>query len=52
MNDTIEIDLKELGSAILKHIWVIILCAVIAGLGMLVYTANFVTPTYKADVTM
>lgn len=52
MNDTIELDLKELGRALLKNIWAIILCAVIAGLGMLVYTANFVTPTYKADVTM
>ena len=52
MNDTFELDLKELGSALLRQIWIIILCAVIAGLGMLVYTANFVTPTYKADVTM
>ena len=52
MNDTIEFDLKELGSVLLRQIWVIILCAVIAGLSMLVYTANFVTPTYKADVTM
>ena len=52
MNETIELDLKEIGTALLKQIWAIILCAVIAGLGMLVYTANFVTPTYKADVTM
>ena len=52
MNDTIELDLKEIGLALLKQIWAIILCAVIAGLGMLVYTANFVTPTYRASVTM
>ncbi|MBQ3252509.1 MAG: hypothetical protein IJB02_04635 [Oscillospiraceae bacterium] len=52
MNETIELDLREIGTALLKQIWAIILCAVIAGLGMLVYTANFVTPTYKADVTM
>lgn len=52
MNDTIELDLKEIGTVLLKQVWAVILCAVIAGLGMLVYTANFVTPTYKADVTM
>ena len=52
MNDTIELDLKEIGLALLKQIWAIILCAVIAGLGMLVYTANFVAPTYRASVTM
>lgn len=52
MNETIELDLKEIGAAILKYLWAIILCAVIGGLLMLTYTVNFVTPTYKAGVTM
>lgn len=52
MNETVEIDLRELGRVLLKRIWVILLCAVIAGAAMLVYTVNFVTPMYKADVMM
>lgn len=52
MNESIELDLKEIGKMLLKNLWAIILCAVIAGLGMLVYTINFVTPTFKASVTM
>lgn len=52
MNETLELDLKEIGKMLLKNIWAIILCAVIAGLGMLTYTVNFVAPTYKAGVTM
>lgn len=52
MNETIELDLKEIGGALLRRIWVIVLCAVIAGLLMLIFTLNFITPTYKAGVTM
>lgn len=52
MNETIELDLKEIGAALLKYLWAIVLCAVIGGLLMLTYTVNFVTPTYKAGVTM
>ena len=52
MNETFELDLKEIGSAVLKYLWAIILCAVIGGLAMLTYTVNFVSPTYKAGVTM
>ena len=52
MNETFELDLKEIGAAVLKYLWAIVLCAVIGGLAMLVYTVNFVSPTYKAGVTM
>lgn len=52
MNDTIELDLKEIGMTLLRRVWAIILCAVIGGLAVLTYTVNFVTPTYKAGVTM
>ena len=52
MNETFELDLKEIGAAVVKYLWAIILCAVIGGLAMLTYTVNFVSPTYKAGVTM
>lgn len=52
MNETIEIDLREIGRVLLKRVWIILLCAVIAGAAMLFYTVNFVTPMYKADVMM
>lgn len=52
MNETIELDLKEIGMALLRYLWAIVLCAVIGGLLMLTYTVNFVTPTYRAGVTM
>ena len=52
MNETIELDLKEIGTTLIKRLWALILCAVIGGLAMLTYTVNFVTPTYKSGVTM
>lgn len=52
MNETIELDLKEIGMVLIKRLWVIILCAAIVGLSVLTYTVNFVAPTYKANVTM
>lgn len=52
MNETIELDIKEIGKMLLKNLWLITLCAVIAGLLMLTCTMNFVKPTYKASVTM
>lgn len=52
MNDTVELDLRLLGAVLFKRIWIILLSAVIAGAVLLLYTVNFVTPQYKADVTM
>lgn len=52
MNETIELDLREIGMVLLKRIWIIMLCAVLVGTAMLVYTVNFVAPTYKSSIKM
>ncbi|MBR5218034.1 MAG: hypothetical protein IKV68_06710 [Oscillospiraceae bacterium] len=52
MTETVEIDLKEMLRLILKRAWIIVLCAVIVGASVLVYTVNFVTPQYQASVTI
>lgn len=52
MNETVEIDLRGLFKALLKRAWIIVLCAVILGSAVLVYTVNFVAPQYKASVTI
>lgn len=52
MNDNIEINLSEFFRTLLKRIWLIVLCAAICGTAVLVYTKNFVRPTYQASVTM
>lgn len=52
MSDTIEIELREIGSILLRRIWIIFLCAALAGTAVLVYTVNFVAPTYKSSVKM
>lgn len=51
MQETVEIDLREIFSALLKKAWLIILCAALLGTAMLAYTANFVAPTYNATAT-
>lgn len=52
MNETVEIDLREIFAAFVKKAWLIFLCAAILGAAMLFYTANFVSPTYKATTTL
>ena len=52
MNETVEFDLRELAKAVAKWIWIVVLCAVIVGASVLVYTVNFVTPQYQANVTI
>lgn len=52
MNENVEIDLRELFKVLLKRAWLILLCAVIVGASVLVYTVNFVEPTYQASVTI
>ena len=52
MNDTVEIDLREIGGLLLKRAWMIVLCAVLIGGLALAYTVNFVTPMYKATTTL
>lgn len=51
MNETVEIDLKEIFRALLKKAWLIALCAVVVSAAVLVYTIGFVTPMYQAKVT-
>ena len=52
MAQTKEIDLRRLGSALLKKIWVIVLCTVIAALTVFIYTDKVVTKEYKATVSI
>ena len=51
MNQVTEIDLRELLLACLYRAWLIILCAVVAAAAVYVYTDNFVTPMYRAEVS-
>ena len=50
MNETLELDLREIGKTLLKRAWVIILCAALLGTAFFVYTVNFVTPLYQAKL--
>ena len=52
MNDTVEINLQQLLKGVWKRIWIVIMCAVLTMAATVFYTSNFVTPTYKASVTM
>lgn len=52
METAIELDLKEVFSALMRKLWLIVLCAVLAGSAALVYTAGFVTPLYRASVSV
>lgn len=52
MGETVEIDLRELFKVLLKRAWIVVLCAIIVGTSVLVYTINFVTPQYQANVTI
>ena len=52
MDQTKEIDLRILIGVIVKKLWLIVLCAVIAGTAVYLYTANFVKPQYRASVSI
>lgn len=52
MRDFTEIDLKELFFALLYKSWLIVLCALIAGGLSYLYTDNFITPMYRASVSI
>lgn len=52
MGTTKEINLTEIMSALLRKLWLIVLCAVVAGALSYGYTARFITPLYKSRVTM
>lgn len=52
MAQTREIDLRRLGAALLKRVWVIVLCAALLGTAMFIYTDKMVTKQYKATVSI
>lgn len=52
MEKTMELDLKEVFAALLRKIWVIALCAVLAASAALAYTALFVTPLYRSGISV
>lgn len=52
MEETKELDFKALTKGILKRAWIIVVCAVVFAAATLIYTVNFVEPTYKASVTL
>lgn len=51
-HEMMEIDLQKLLLAYLQKWWLIVLCAVLVGAGMLLYTIRYVTPLYRASVTI
>jgi capsular polysaccharide biosynthesis protein len=51
-HDGMEIDLRKLLGACLKKWWLILLCGLLAAGVAWVYTANYVTPMYRAGVTI
>lgn len=50
--EEVEIDLIRLLFLYLRKWWLLLLCAVVGGGIMYLYTANFVTPMYQAGVTI
>lgn len=52
MNKTRELDLRLLLLALMRKLWLIVLCAVIIGAAAFGYTKYFVTPMYRASVTI
>ena len=50
MEETMELDIKQLGKLLWKRVWIIVLCAAIVASAMFVYTKAFVTPLYTAQV--
>ena len=52
MEGTKEIDLLRLGKALLKKAWLIVLCTVIVGTSVFVYSKNFITPKYRTNISI
>ena len=48
----VEIDVRKLLLAYLRRWWIFVICVVPLACLSLLYTVNFVTPTYSASVTM
>ena len=52
VRDSVQIDLQKLLRAYLRKWWLIGACALFVGLAVLLYTMNFVTPTYRTNITV
>lgn len=52
MENVKDLNLTELMSAVIRKIWLVVLCAVAVGAIAYAYTANFVTPMYRSSVTI
>lgn len=52
MGQTKEIDLRRLGSVLLKKIWLIVLCAAVVAVAVYLYTDKVVTKQYRATVSI
>ena len=52
MDEMKEIDIKGLVKDVLKRAWIIAVCAAVCAAATLIYSVNFVEPTYKASVTL
>ncbi len=52
MNKTSELDLRTIFFALMRKLWLIVLCAVILGAAAFGYTQYFVTPMYRASTTI
>lgn len=51
-NDVIEIDLQKLFMRWLTNWWIIMFCGILFATASLVYTKQYITPKYKASVTI
>ncbi len=52
MENIKDIKLAELFSALLRKLWLVVLCAVVLGALSYVYTSNFVDPMYRSRITI
>ena len=52
MGKTKELNIQELVYAMINRIWLIVLSSVILAILMYIYSSNFITPKYRASVTM
>lgn len=52
MGKTKELNLQELFYAMINRIWLIVLSAVVLGVLVYIYSTNFITPKYRASVTL
>lgn len=52
MEKTKEINFQEIFYAMLNRVWLIVLSALILGVVVYLFSANFITPKYHASVTM